>query len=79
VISSEVAEQLTKVSLQSRYMAQDLNTRHPDHKEHMSVEQLRDGIYRVSQEESPLFWEVTVSVITSNVYVHVSYSERFPR
>jgi hypothetical protein len=36
-------------------------------------------IYRVSQEERSIFWEVTVSVILSSVYVHVSYSERFPR
>jgi hypothetical protein len=36
--------------------------------------------YRMSQEERSIFWEVIVSVILSiNVYVYVSYSERFPR
>jgi hypothetical protein len=39
------------------------------------------NIYRVSQEERSVFWKVIVSVILSKkiVYVHVSYSERFPR
>jgi hypothetical protein len=38
-------------------------------------------IYRMSPEEMSVLWEVIVSVILSkkNVYVHVSYSERFPR
>jgi hypothetical protein len=37
-------------------------------------------IYRESREEWSVFWEVTVSVILSKkVYVHVSYSKRFPR
>jgi hypothetical protein len=39
-------------------------------------------IYRVPQEERSVFWEVIVSAILSkqkkNVYVHVSYLERFP-
>jgi hypothetical protein len=33
----------------------------------------------VSQKERSIFWEVTVPPILSSVYVHVSYSERFPR
>jgi hypothetical protein len=34
-------------------------------------------VYRVSQEERPVFWEVIVSVIINkSVHVHVSYSER---
>jgi hypothetical protein len=39
------------------------------------------SIYRMSHEERSIFWEVTVSVILSkkSVYVHVSYSEQFPR
>jgi hypothetical protein len=38
-------------------------------------------IYRVSQEERTIFWEVIVSLILSKktLYEHVSYSERFPR
>jgi hypothetical protein len=42
---------------------------------------LFDFIYRMSQEERTIFWEVIVSVILSQkiVYVHVSYPERFPR
>jgi hypothetical protein len=38
-------------------------------------------LYGVSQEEMSIFWEVIVSVILrkNTVYVHVSYSERFPR
>jgi hypothetical protein len=38
-------------------------------------------IYRMPQEERSIFWEVTVSAILSekSAYVHVSYSERFPR
>jgi hypothetical protein len=40
----------------------------------------RHIIRTVSQEERSIFWEVIVSVILSKiVYVHVSYSERFPR
>jgi hypothetical protein len=35
--------------------------------------------YRLPQELRSIFWEVTVSVILSSVYVHVSYSERFSR
>jgi hypothetical protein len=35
--------------------------------------------YRVPQEERSIFWQVIVSVILSKkLYVHVSYSERFP-
>jgi hypothetical protein len=35
----------------------------------------------MSQEERSVLWEAIVSVILSekSVYVHVSYSERFPR
>jgi len=34
----------------------------------------------MSQEEMSMFWEVRVSLILSKtLYVHVSYSERFPR
>jgi hypothetical protein len=38
-------------------------------------------VYRVYQEERSVFWEVIVSVVLSKkkVYIHVSYSERFPR
>jgi hypothetical protein len=37
-------------------------------------------IYRVSQEERSIFWEVIVSVILSKkLYMNMSYSERFPR
>jgi hypothetical protein len=38
-------------------------------------------LYRVSQKERSIYWEVIVSVILSknNVYVRVSYSEPFPR
>jgi len=38
-------------------------------------------IYRVSQEERSIFWEIIVLVILSKkktLYVHVTYSERFP-
>jgi hypothetical protein len=35
-------------------------------------------LYRMFQEERSIFWEVIVSKQKS-VYVHVSYSERFPR
>jgi hypothetical protein len=36
-------------------------------------------LYRVSQEERSIFWEVNVSVILrKTLYEHVSYSERFP-
>jgi hypothetical protein len=39
------------------------------------------GLNKVSQEDRSISREVTVSVILSeeSVYVHVSYSERFPR
>jgi hypothetical protein len=42
---------------------------------------LRLIVNMVSQEERSIFWEVIVSVILSkrSVYVHVSYSKRFPR
>jgi hypothetical protein len=46
------------------------------------IDCLRNYIYRVSEEERSLFWEVIVSVILSkqkSVYVHVSCSERFLR
>jgi hypothetical protein len=38
-------------------------------------------LYRVSEEERLIFWQVTVSVILSKttMNVQVSYSERFPR
>jgi hypothetical protein len=38
-------------------------------------------VYRMSQEERTIFWEVIVWVILSKktLYEHVSYSERFPR
>jgi hypothetical protein len=37
-------------------------------------------IYTVSQEERSTFWEAIASVILSkNVYISASYSERFPR
>jgi hypothetical protein len=38
-------------------------------------------LYRVSQKERSVFWEVIVLVILSKktLYEHVSYSERFPR
>jgi hypothetical protein len=36
-------------------------------------------ICKVSQEERSIFWEVMVSVILRKIlYVHVSFSERFP-
>jgi hypothetical protein len=37
-------------------------------------------LYREFQEERSVFWEVIVAAILSkNLNVHVSYSERFPR
>jgi Leu/Phe-tRNA-protein transferase len=60
-------------------MPRDLNTGYSDHKGHMLVTQFRDGIYRMFQEERSIFWDVTISVILSSVFVHLSYSERFPR
>jgi predicted membrane protein len=37
-------------------------------------------LYRVSQEEKSIFWEVIESIILSrNVHVHASYFEGFPR
>jgi hypothetical protein len=37
-------------------------------------------LYIVSQEKRSIFWDEIVSVIPrKNIYVHVSYSERFPR
>jgi hypothetical protein len=49
----------------------------------LQVYVVHDVIYftfRVSEEERSIFWEVIVSVIlTKTVYVHVSYSELFPR
>jgi hypothetical protein len=36
-------------------------------------------LYRVTQEERSVFWEVVVLVILSKNYVHVSYSEQFAR
>jgi hypothetical protein len=54
---------------------------------YISVSCVRSGdiltmSYRVSQEEMSIFWEVIVLVILSKqlyAYVHVSYSEWFPR
>jgi hypothetical protein len=37
-------------------------------------------LHRMSQEERSAFWKVIILVILSKkVYVHVSYSEQFPR
>ena len=47
----------------------------------LALQATRKVIYRMSQEERSIFWEVIVSVILSKkpLYEHVSYSERFPR
>jgi hypothetical protein len=39
------------------------------------------SLYKVSQEERAIFWEVIVSVILSKkgLYVHMFYSEGFPK
>jgi hypothetical protein len=39
-----------------------------------------DEMYRVSQEERSIFWEVILSLILRKkcIYKHVSYTERFP-
>jgi hypothetical protein len=40
----------------------------------------RRDLYRVSQEEMSIFWQVIVSAILSKrVYLYLSYSEWFPR
>jgi len=45
-----------------------------------AYESLRVIIYRVSQEERSIFWEVIVlAILSKNVYMNVSYSERFAR
>jgi hypothetical protein len=37
-------------------------------------------IYRMFQEERSILWEIRVSaIVIKKTYVHVSYSERFPR
>jgi hypothetical protein len=47
---------------------------------HMQRDMHHSALYRVSQEGRSIFWEVIVSVILSEtVYMHMSYSERFPR
>jgi hypothetical protein len=38
-----------------------------------------DTIYRVSQDDRSMFWEVAVILSKKSVYVHVSYSLRFQK
>jgi hypothetical protein len=59
-------------------MVTDFRVLSPHPKDEKEVFDL-PSVYRMSQEERSVFWAVTVSAILSGVYVHVSYSERFPR
>jgi len=56
------------------------DSKHRNNQTPSKISKFKRGIQSVSQEKMSIFWEVTVLVVLSKtLYVHVSYSERFPR